>query len=126
MTELIEGLRSHPDLLQGIGVAGFFCYILGFILVQTGVICGNGNLFALSNVLGAVLVLVSLVTAFNLASFLIQITYACIGLFGILRRLRAAGLARAPLQNPGGYTARTRRSSAKMAVVGTHKLPVSL
>ena len=87
MIEFIEFLQRYPDILQAVGVVGFLAYIIGFKLVQTRHICGNGIPFALINVVAACLVLVSLIGAFNLASFLIQISYIAIGLFGIALRL---------------------------------------
>ncbi len=88
MTYFLEYMRTFPNALEAIGVVGFLTYIIGFKLVQTGHICGNGMAFAMTNVVAASLVLVSLVGAFNLASFLIQISYIAIGLFGIGLRLR--------------------------------------
>ncbi|QGX99240.1 hypothetical protein EI983_13585 [Roseovarius faecimaris] len=90
MSEFIEFLRAYPETLQTIGVVGFLTYIIGFKLVQTGHLCGNGVGFALTNVIAACLVLVSLVGAFNLASFLIQVSYILIGLYGIGMRLAKA------------------------------------
>ncbi len=90
MIEFLDYLRAFPDTLEAIGVVGFLTYIIGFKLVQTGHICGNGTTYALTNVIAASLVLISLVGAFNLASFLIQISYIAIGLFGIGLRIRKA------------------------------------
>jgi len=87
---VLEVLRTYPDLLNTIGVIGFLTYITGFQLVQTGHMCGNGIPYALTNVMAASLVLVSLIAAFNLASFLIQVSFIAIGLYGVARKLLEA------------------------------------
>ena len=78
---------SFPNVTNAIGVAGFVIYIAGFSLVQAGHLCGNGMVYALSNVVAAMLVLISLINAFNIASFLIQISFITTGLFGVIRKL---------------------------------------
>lgn len=99
MTDFIVLLRAYPEALQTIGVIGFLTYLFGFKLVQTGHLCGNGVGYALTTVIAACLVLISLVGAFNLASFLIQVSYIAIGLVGIGMRL-----ARARHAHPDGDT----------------------
>ncbi len=93
MSDFITFLQGHPDVLETLGVIGFLTYIAGFKLVQTGYICGNGIAYSATNVVAAVLVLLSLVTAFNLASFLIQVSYIGIGLYGIAIRTGRGRLA---------------------------------
>jgi hypothetical protein len=86
MSNLISALQQHPDILQIIGVAGFSLYITAFTLLQTGRICGNSVGYTCCVVTAASCVLISLITAFNLAAFLIQSSYVCLGVFGLLRR----------------------------------------
>lgn len=74
-----------PTILQVIGVAGFLSYMAGFAALQLGYLDGNGPLYALSNVVGAALVLISLTSAFNLASLLIQVSWIIIGCYGLAR-----------------------------------------
>ena len=81
------GLDIH-FALQMVGIAGFLSYMAGFAALQLGLLDGNGPLYALTNVIGAVLVLVSLASAFNLASLLIQISWIVIGCYGIWRNSR--------------------------------------
>ncbi|MDE4133037.1 hypothetical protein PXK00_07935 [Phaeobacter sp. QD34_3] len=87
MKDLISVLQGHPETLQAIGVFGFSLYITAFTLLQTGRICGNSAAYTCFVVVAASCVLISLVSAFNLAAFLIQSSYVCIGLFGLGRRL---------------------------------------
>ena len=64
-----------------------------FLAIQNGSICGNGTIFPLIQVVAALCILLSLLVAFNLASFLIQISYVAIGI--LVRRL-----ARAKVKSP--------------------------
>ncbi|MEP6021448.1 MAG: hypothetical protein ABJ251_23490 [Paracoccaceae bacterium] len=84
---MLEFLQNYPEVTNGIGVVGFVVYIGSFSLVQAGHICGNGMAYALTNVVAASLVLLSLINAFNIASFLIQISFITIGLYGAGRKL---------------------------------------
>ena len=88
MQSVIEFIREYPDIAELIGVIGFMLYIGGFFSVQSGFLCGNGLAFPILQVTAASFVLVSLSTAYNLPSFMIQTSYIAIGLFGITLRLR--------------------------------------
>lgn len=111
MSLFFEFAASYPTLLQFIGVIGFILYVGGFFLVQNGTVCGNGVLYPLSKVIAAVFVLMSLIGAFNLASFLIQVSYIGIGVYGVAMRFRDQRkrrirsdlhwpVAQSPLQSP--------------------------
>lgn len=91
MYALIQSSLPGVDLhvvLQFAGIAGFMSYMGGFAALQMGRLDGNGPVYALTNVTGAVLVLISLASAFNLASMLIQISWIVIGCFGLVRFAR--------------------------------------
>ena len=88
MQSVIEFIRAYPDIAELIGVIGFMLYIGGFFSVQSGFLCGNGITFPILQVTAASFVLISLSTAYNLPSFMIQTSYIAIGLFGIALRLR--------------------------------------
>ncbi len=94
MFQVIDFFKSNPDLAQLCGILGFGIYITSFLSVQTGRLCGNSIHFPMLQVTAASLVLISLTSAYNLASFLIQTSYICIGLFGICLRLLRARNAR--------------------------------
>ena len=76
------------SIFQIVGVFGFFVYIASFALLQLRMIDGNSNLYSLLNIVGASLVLLSLMEAFNLASMLIQVSWIFIGIAGIGMRYR--------------------------------------
>lgn len=86
MSDFLDLMRAYPDLLQASGVLGSVIYVGGFALVQSGRTCGNGSAYSASKIVAAVLVLVSLVGAFNLGAFLIQIGFIGFGLWGLLRQ----------------------------------------
>lgn len=75
-------------LLNAVGVLGSLTYIAGFGMVQTRVICGNGIVYCCLQITAATCVLISLNSSFNLAFFIIQISFATIGLFGLMIKLR--------------------------------------
>ncbi|PTX54028.1 hypothetical protein C8N43_2833 [Litoreibacter ponti] len=86
-----------PDavsLYQIIGIAGFLAYMAGFAGLQLGLIDGNGTVYIWTNLVGASLVLISLLHAFNLASLLIQVSWIIIGLAGLIRRARVRAVPR--------------------------------
>lgn len=86
MPNVLEIIAGYPLLLQIGGVIGSAIYVGGFALVQCGYTCGNGAGYSLSKIVAAILVLASLIDAFNLGAFLIQVGFIFFGLVGMLRR----------------------------------------
>lgn len=86
MSEFLDTMRAYPELLSVSGVVGSIIYISGFALVQSGRTCGNGSLYSASKIIAAFLVLVSLVGAFNLGAFIIQVGFIIFGLVGLGRQ----------------------------------------
>lgn len=83
---MLDLIRNAQAVTDAIGIAGFLLYILSFNLVQMGRLCGNSVVYAAMNVVAASFVLISLINAFNIASFLIQVSFISIGIAGILRK----------------------------------------
>ena len=73
------------NLLALVGVAGFVFYMLAYALLQLGKISGQGYCYVILNMLAAILVLISLIHQFNLASLLIQLSWIMISLIGLAR-----------------------------------------
>lgn len=96
MQNIVEWLQAYPDLAEFIGIIGFMLYIVGFFSIQSGVLCGNGIAFPILQICAAFCVLISLSSAYNLPSFMIQTSYIAIGIFGITLRLsrRRSGMRR--------------------------------
>lgn len=119
MVEWLVYLKSYFDVhaaLQAIGVIGFLFYIGGFAALQFGMIDGNGVAFTSINILGASFVLLSLITAFNLASLLIQVSWIMIGGVGIYRHLIKTRTANRKLVSPPNANFQSRRIPRPLAV----------
>ncbi|GEM_PF-6298814 len=86
--QVVESL----NVFQICGVAGFLAYLASFAFLQLGLIDGNGNVYPCLKIVAAILVLISLTDAFNLAAALTQVSFIIIGVIGLF--LRATGLCR--------------------------------
>ena len=84
----IEALLPLHGPLQALGAAGSLIYVAGFLMLQSGRLCGNGLAYPVSKLVAALCVLASLMTAFNLAAVLTQVSFVAIALYGIGFRLR--------------------------------------
>jgi len=78
------------------GYIGVLLVLLAFLLLQAHKLHGNGLLYQLMNVLGALGVALSLVfgVAMNWPAFLMQVAWIVIGIFGIVHSARARREAR--------------------------------
>lgn len=68
-----------------IGLTGVACVLTAFFLLQIEKVRSDGLGYLLLNLCGAVLLLVSLMVTFNLASFVIEICWLSISLFGLVK-----------------------------------------
>lgn len=73
------------DLLGLIGVA---LILLTYLLLQLEKVSARDWRYSAMNAVGAVLILISLVFSFNLASFVIEIAWLGISLFGLFKAWR--------------------------------------
>ena len=96
MIVLLDAMRAYPEVLQGCGVMGSFLYIGGFALLQMGRICSGGLYYSCNQLMAASLVMISLVGAFNLGAFLIQLGFLFFGVIGLVRRLYLLRTGRFP------------------------------
>lgn len=73
------------DIFQFIGFVGM-CFIVGaYMLLQLGKTDANSLIFQSINLIGAVLLIISLLVHFNLGSFLIEVFWIVITLIGMLK-----------------------------------------
>ena len=72
------------------GLCGVAAYIGAYYGVQVGHLKPESIAFSVLNLVGPLLVLVSLTDAFNLASFVAQSFWVAITVFGLFRRYRAS------------------------------------
>ena len=76
-----------PDI---VGLAGVACIVGAYFASQIGRMDVGRPLFPALNGVGALLILFSLYFTFNLASFVIEIIWLGISIFGFARALRRA------------------------------------
>ena len=72
-----------------VGFAGTLMVLGAFFLLQAGRLAGTSIVYQLLNLLGAAGVLVSLLGAFNLSVFVLELTWVLISAYGIVRSLRS-------------------------------------
>jgi uncharacterized membrane protein len=71
-----------------VGNLGVFLVLATYLLIQMGRIEISRPGYSLANAAGAVLIIVSLLHNFNLSSFIIEIAWLLISLYGLFRWLR--------------------------------------
>ncbi|WP_103619007.1 CBU_0592 family membrane protein [Campylobacter concisus] len=73
------------DLFQIIGFLGMICIVLGYFLLQIGRLNSRDLAYQIINLVGAVLLIISLFVHFNLGSFLIEVFWIFITIYGIYK-----------------------------------------
>jgi len=73
------------DLLTIAGVVGSVLIVLAYFANQQGSLSAENWQYSLANLVGAVLILVSLITAWNLPAFIIEGFWALISIYGLLK-----------------------------------------
>ena len=66
-----------------VGLVGVACILAAYFLLQLEKVKSDGLWYLLLNLTGACLLLISLMVTFNLASFIIEICWLAISLFGL-------------------------------------------
>lgn len=75
-----------PGLFDVAGVIGVAFYLGSYVVLQAGLIGGTGYAYPAMNLAASALVLVSLITEFNLYSAIIQVSWILVSLGGMTRR----------------------------------------
>ena len=73
------------DIFQIIGFIGMICVVYAYFLLQIDKIDQKSLKFQLINLIGAILLLISLCVHFNLGSFIIEIFWIGITLYGMYK-----------------------------------------
>lgn len=81
MTSYISG-----NAADAIGIIGSICFLIAFAHANMAAAL-NQFWFNLLNLLGAILLLISLSVHFNLAAFFLEVCWAAIALFGLVRAI---------------------------------------
>ncbi len=76
------------DIPTLIGLVGVACIIGAYFLIASGKMGGTDVRYHIINLVGAVLLLVSLYYHYNLPSVVIEFVWIAIGIYGIFRSLR--------------------------------------
>ena len=71
------------------GILGAGCFIVAYFATLRGWLDAGGWRFPAANLVGASLVLVSLIDAWNLPSVILECFWGAISVYGLLRSLRA-------------------------------------
>lgn len=80
-------------IIDAIGLTGTFLVVLAYYLLQLERTNPKGLTYNMVNLVGAVLLLVSLCFQFNLASFVIEIFWIGASLIGLWKYWRRTGIA---------------------------------
>lgn len=74
-----------------VGTIGTACYVGAYFATLRGWLPADRRGFPAVNLVAAILVLVSLIDAWNLPSFLLEVFWGAISVYGLLRRRSSAG-----------------------------------
>jgi predicted membrane protein len=76
------------DIYQWIGFFGMIFIVVAYLLLQTNKYTIKSLQYQLLNLFGAILLLISLFVHFNLGSFIIEIFWIIITIYGIFTHIR--------------------------------------
>jgi len=79
------------DIFQIIGFAGMLCIVYAYFLLQAHKLEHNSLKFQIINLVGAILLIISLLVHFNLGSFLIEVFWIIITIYGIVKNRVSKG-----------------------------------
>lgn len=78
-------------LFDGIGLFGVLLILAAYFLLQVGRIKSHHLIYSVLNLLGAGLILFSLIFAWNLASFVVETFWLMISIYGVVKSIGARG-----------------------------------
>ncbi len=82
----MQSLKILPDILGMLGVS----FVLGtYLLLQLGKLSIQDLYYSVFNLLGAVLILISLLFHWNLSSVIIEVVWFGISAYGLIKYYRA-------------------------------------
>ena len=76
------------DIYQWIGFFGMIFIVIAYLFLQTNKYSINSLQYQLLNLIGAILLLISLFVHFNLGSFIIEIFWIIITIYGIIINIK--------------------------------------
>ncbi len=81
----MENTITIPDI---VGITGVGIILIAYFLLQKGTMTLDHISYHIWNLIGAVLILISLIFSWNLASFIIEICWIAISIYGILKLIK--------------------------------------
>ena len=73
------------DIFQIIGFIGMLFIVYAYFLLQTQKVVHTSLKFQILNLIGAILLIISLFVHFNLGSFMIEVFWVVITIYGIIK-----------------------------------------
>jgi hypothetical protein len=81
----------RSELFLVFGLAGSVAVVLAYLLNQTGRLASSDWRYPAANLVGALAILLSLTQAWNLPAAVIEMFWAVISLYGLMRAMRRRG-----------------------------------
>ncbi len=75
-------------LAHAVGLVGVGLIVGSYFMLQVGRLRDRSWMYSAMNLVGALLILVSLIQQFNFSAFVIEIFWAAISLLGLIRAIR--------------------------------------
>jgi hypothetical protein len=72
-------------IFNSMGIAGVLLCLVAFFLLQIGKINNNQLQYSALNLLGSIGILISLTYQWNLAAFLMEVTWGLLSLYGVIK-----------------------------------------
>jgi hypothetical protein len=72
-------------LIDFLGNTGVLLLMIAYLMLQLNRINSNGLVYSLLNLFGASLIIISLITDFNLSAFVMEVFWLLISLIGVVR-----------------------------------------
>ena len=71
-----------------LGLIGVSFIVMAYLLLQTGKLSSDAKAYSLSNLIGALLIIVSLIFDFNLSAFIIEVFWFVFSVYGLFRIIK--------------------------------------
>ncbi len=78
----------HVELVKLGGIVGVFLVLMAYLLLQADRLKQNDLRYILANMMGSILILFTFSIQWNLCSFLIELSWLLISLYGLARALK--------------------------------------
>ncbi|MBK6658409.1 MAG: hypothetical protein IPG43_09815 [Proteobacteria bacterium] len=82
-----------------VGTAGVVLILIAYFLLQPERWSGQSLSYSLVNLVGSLMITVSLIYDFNLSSFIIEVAWIAISIYGIVRARRATRIGASYIPN---------------------------